>query len=127
ARQISLSAEVRMRTKYNIKEKRILKSVVNEQAGLLKVREGEIETLKAHLLLNEAEAAEAIRLRAEASKFEAVKKSLHDEVQALKEHNATLEKEKNDLDVKVADLAASVKVREHEVADLDDVVTFVKS
>ncbi|GKE07444.1 hypothetical protein Tco_1399462 [Tanacetum coccineum] len=50
ARQMSLSAEVRMRAEYNIKEKRRLKF--------------------------EAEAAEAIRLRTEASKLEAVKKSL---------------------------------------------------
>ncbi|GJW38238.1 hypothetical protein Tco_0064083 [Tanacetum coccineum] len=55
ARQISLSAEVRMRAKYNIKEKRKLRA--------------------------EAEAAEAIRLRAETSKFEAVEKSLRDEVE----------------------------------------------
>ncbi|GKF35044.1 hypothetical protein Tco_0108244, partial [Tanacetum coccineum] len=65
--QISLSAEVRMRAEYNIKEKRRLRSVVDEQTELLKVRDGEIENLKAQLLLKEAEAAEAIRLRAEAS------------------------------------------------------------
>ncbi|GJZ85083.1 hypothetical protein Tco_0650422 [Tanacetum coccineum] len=85
-RQISLSAEVRMRAEYNIREKRRLKSVVDEQAEPLK-----------------------------------------DEVKTLKEHNATLEKEKTDLGVKVADLAASVKVREQEVADLDAQVTSVKS
>ncbi|GKC62969.1 gypsy type transposase, partial [Tanacetum coccineum] len=83
--------------------------------------------LQMSLSAEEAEAAEAIRLRIEASKLEAVKKSLQDEVQALRENNATLEKDKNDLDVKVADLAASVKVREHEVADLDVVVTSIKS
>ncbi|GJZ52441.1 hypothetical protein Tco_0606956 [Tanacetum coccineum] len=95
ARQMSLSAKVKMRAEYNIKEKRRLNSVVDEQIELLKL--------------------------------EAVKKSLQDEVQALKEFNATLEKEKNDLDMKVANLAASVKVREREVADLDAVVTSVKS
>ncbi|GJY89914.1 hypothetical protein Tco_0505110 [Tanacetum coccineum] len=97
AHQISLSAEVRMRAEYNIKERRRLKSA-------------------------EAEATEAIHLRAEASKFKAVKKSLQGEVEALKERNTTLEKEKNELDVKVVDLVASVKVREQEVADLDVVV-----
>ncbi|GKB70589.1 hypothetical protein Tco_0932001 [Tanacetum coccineum] len=51
ARQISLSAEVRTRAEYNVKEKRRLKSVVDRQAELLKVREGEIENLKAQLLL----------------------------------------------------------------------------
>ncbi|GJX80805.1 hypothetical protein Tco_0328954 [Tanacetum coccineum] len=122
ARQMSLSAEVRMRAEYNIKENRRLKSVVDEQTELLKVKEREIKNFKAQLLLKEVEAAEAIHLRTEASKLEAVKKSLRDEVQALRERNSTLKKEKNDLDVKVADLAASVKVREHEVADLDAVV-----
>ncbi|GKG26703.1 hypothetical protein Tco_0402406, partial [Tanacetum coccineum] len=65
ARQISLSVEVRMHAEYN--------------AELLKVREKEIEDLKTQLLLKEAEAAEAIRLCAEASKFEVVEKSLRDE------------------------------------------------
>ncbi|GJS93617.1 hypothetical protein Tco_0800585 [Tanacetum coccineum] len=102
ARQMSLSAEVRMRAKYNIRERRRLNSV-------------------------EAEAAEAIRLRAEASKFEAIEKSLQGEVRVLKDYNTTLEKEKSELDVKVADLVASVKVREQEAANLDAMVTSVKS
>nr|GEX08000.1 hypothetical protein [Tanacetum cinerariifolium] len=76
ARQISLSAEVRMRAEYNIREKRKLRSVVDEQAELLKVRDGEIENLKAQLLLKEAKAAEAIRFRAEVFEFEATEKSL---------------------------------------------------
>ncbi|GKE47968.1 hypothetical protein Tco_1479226, partial [Tanacetum coccineum] len=108
--QISLSAKVRMRAEYNIKEKRKLRSVVDEQTELLKVKNEEIENLKAQLLLKEAEAAEAILLRAEASKFEAIEKSLQDEVKILRDHNTTLEKEKSELDVKVADLATSVKV-----------------
>ncbi|GJT21641.1 hypothetical protein Tco_0891578 [Tanacetum coccineum] len=97
ARQMYLSAEVRMRVEYNVKERRRLKSVIDEKEGLLKVREEEIESLKSQLLLKEAEAAEAIRLSVETSMFEAVEKSLQDEVKALKERNTTLEKEKNDL------------------------------
>ncbi|GKD72417.1 hypothetical protein Tco_1330699 [Tanacetum coccineum] len=116
-----------MRAEYNIREKRRLKSVVDEQAELLKVREKKIEDLKTQLLLKEAEAAEAIRLRAEASKFEVVEKSLRDEAHVLKERNTTLESEKGELEVKVADLATSVKVREQEVANLDAVVTYVRS
>ncbi|GJX04062.1 hypothetical protein Tco_0189978, partial [Tanacetum coccineum] len=81
-RTMSLSAEVRMRAEYSIKEKRRLKSVVDGQTELLKV---------------------------------------------LKERTTTLEKEKSKLEIKVADLVASVKVREQEVADLDAVVTSVKS
>ncbi|GJV30506.1 hypothetical protein Tco_1386954 [Tanacetum coccineum] len=45
-RQMSLSAEVRMCAEYNIKEKRRLKSVAEERAELLKVREREVEDLK---------------------------------------------------------------------------------
>nr|GFC31665.1 hypothetical protein [Tanacetum cinerariifolium] len=74
-----------------------------EQAELLKVRDGEIESLKAKLLLKEAEAAEAIRLWAERER-----------------------ERENELSVKVTDLSASVKVREHEVADLDAQVTAIK-
>ncbi|GKC01268.1 hypothetical protein Tco_0987404, partial [Tanacetum coccineum] len=113
ARQMSLSAEVRMRAEYNIKEKRRLKSVVEEKGELLKARDKEIENLKAHMLLKEAETAEAIRLRAEASNFEAVEKSFQDEVNALNERNTILEKERNVLDVKVTDLEASVSLFEY--------------
>ncbi|GKC17356.1 hypothetical protein Tco_1014138, partial [Tanacetum coccineum] len=91
ARQISLSAEVRMRAEYNIKEKRRLKAVVEEKDILLKTKDEEIDSLNAQLLLKEAEAAEAIYLRVEASRFEIVEKSLRDEVKLLKERNVAFE------------------------------------
>ncbi|GKB36666.1 gypsy type transposase [Tanacetum coccineum] len=91
ARQMSLSAEVRMRAEYNIKEKKRLKSVVDEQ-----------------------------------TECKVVEKSLRDDIQALTGCNTTLEKENSELDVKVIDLAASLKVREQEVADLDAQVTAIK-
>nr|GEY19644.1 reverse transcriptase domain-containing protein [Tanacetum cinerariifolium] len=84
---IDFFAEVRMRVEYNVTEKRRLKSAVESQGELLKAREEEIRSLKARLLLKEAEATKAIRLRAEASNFETVKKSLRDEVNALRERN----------------------------------------
>ncbi|GKC30510.1 hypothetical protein Tco_1037804, partial [Tanacetum coccineum] len=127
ARQMSLSAEVRMRAEYNIRERMRLNSVVEEKSYLLKARDAEIKSFKAQLLVKEAEATKAIRLRAETSKFKAIEKSLQGEVRVLKDYNTTLEKEKNELDVKVADLVASVKVREQEAADLDAMVTSVKS
>ncbi|GKD28014.1 hypothetical protein Tco_1234228, partial [Tanacetum coccineum] len=126
ARQISLSAEVRMRAEYNIKNKRRLRAVVEEKDILLKTKGEEIDCLNAHLLLKEAKAAEAIHLRVEASRFGVVEKSLRDELKLLKERNATLEEEKGVLDVKVTDLAATVKVREQEAADSDALVTTVK-
>ncbi|GJQ97918.1 hypothetical protein Tco_0009057 [Tanacetum coccineum] len=112
ARQISLSAEVRMHVEFNIREKRRLSAVVEEKDSLMKARDEEVASLKSQLLVKEAKAAEAIRLRAE--------------VQTLADRNTVLEGEKSELDVKVADLAATVKVREQEVADLDAVVTSVK-
>ncbi|GJX08529.1 hypothetical protein Tco_0196461 [Tanacetum coccineum] len=72
----------------------------------------EVANLKAQLLVKEAEATEAIRLRAE--------------VQTLADRDIVLEREKGELDIKVADLATTVKVREQEVADLDAMVTSVK-
>ncbi|GKA63652.1 hypothetical protein Tco_0763258, partial [Tanacetum coccineum] len=63
---------------------------------------------EAQMLLKEVEAAEAIRLRVEASNFETLEKSLRDEVNALNKRNTILKKERNALDVKVTDLEASV-------------------
>ncbi|GKD26285.1 hypothetical protein Tco_1232499 [Tanacetum coccineum] len=127
ARQMSLCVEVRMRAEYNVKERRRLKSVVEKQDELLKVREGEIENLKAQLLLREAEAAEAIRLRAEASNFGAIEKSLRYETNALRECNVILEKEWNALDVKVTELEALAASKGRELTDLNAQLTSVKS
>ncbi|GJX84006.1 hypothetical protein Tco_0333487 [Tanacetum coccineum] len=119
ARQMSLSAEVRMRAEFNIREKRRLSSFVEEKNSLLKARNEEIKSLKAQLLVKEVEAAEAIHLRAEASKFKVVEKSHQDEIKSLKERNTALEKENGVLDVRVTHLAAKVKVREQKAADSD--------
>nr|GFA67658.1 hypothetical protein [Tanacetum cinerariifolium] len=96
ARQISLNAKVRMHAEY-IREKRKLRAVVDEQA----------------------EAVEAIHLRAEVFKFEAVEQSLRGEIGVLRDQSTALEREKNELSVKVTDLSASVKVREQEVHELE--------
>ncbi|GKC08863.1 gypsy type transposase [Tanacetum coccineum] len=127
ARHVSLSAEVRMRDEYNIKEKRKLKTVVDEQSDLLKVREGEIESLRAQLLLKEAEAAEAIRLRVEASSFAATEKSLRHEVNTLNGRNLILEKERDALDVKVTDLETVIVSKERELSDSNAQLTCIKS
>ncbi|GJV72309.1 hypothetical protein Tco_1492304 [Tanacetum coccineum] len=93
----------------------------------VKVREEEIENLKAQLLLREAKAAEAIRLRVEAFNFEVVERSLWDEMNAFKERNVILEKEQNALDVKVIEFEASAASKEHELTDLNALVNSVKS
>nr|GFA99539.1 hypothetical protein [Tanacetum cinerariifolium] len=102
-RPMSLSAEVRMRAEYNIKENRRLKSVVDEQAELLKVREKEIKNLKVQL------------------------SPLRDETNALKERNAILENERDALDVKVTELETSAASKDRELTDLNALVTSVKS
>ncbi|GJT21686.1 hypothetical protein Tco_0891623 [Tanacetum coccineum] len=109
ARQVSLSAEVRMRVEYNIKEKRKLKTVVDEQADL------------------RAEAAEAIHLHAEAFSFAATKKSLWDEVNALNGCNLILEKECDALDVKMMDLETVIVSKERELSDSNAQLTCIKS
>ncbi|GJW65126.1 hypothetical protein Tco_0117010 [Tanacetum coccineum] len=96
----------------DLQKKRRLSAVVEEKDSLLKASNEEVASLKAQLLVKEAKAVEAILLRVE--------------VQALADRNTVLEGEKSELDVKVADLAATVKVREQEVADLYGVVTSVK-
>nr|GEW40186.1 transposase (putative), gypsy type [Tanacetum cinerariifolium] len=105
----------------------MLKSVVEKQVELLKVKNEEIENLKAQLLLRETKVAKVIRLRAQASNFKAVEKPLRDETNTLKERNAILEKERNDLDAKVTELEASATGKEHELTDLNALITSVKS
>nr|GEV46621.1 hypothetical protein [Tanacetum cinerariifolium] len=100
ARQACLSAKVRMRTEYCLSERRRLESEFEKKAGLLKAKDDEVEGLKARLLLKEAEAAEAIRLRAE---------------------------ERNALDANVTDLEASVVAKERALTDLNSLTTSVKS
>nr|GEX90331.1 hypothetical protein [Tanacetum cinerariifolium] len=73
----------------------------------------------------EAEAAEAIRLRVEASNFVIAKKSLWDQVNVVNERNTIFEKERDALDVKVADLEASVVTKEREMADINTQLTSV--
>nr|GEU29542.1 transposase (putative), gypsy type [Tanacetum cinerariifolium] len=119
ARQMSLSAKVRMRAECNIKEKWRLKFVVKEKEELLKAKDKEIKNLKAQMVRKETKAAEAIRLHVEASNFVNVEKSLRDEVNAVNEHNTVLKKERDALDVKVVDLEASGVIKEREMTDLN--------
>nr|GEX43285.1 transposase (putative), gypsy type [Tanacetum cinerariifolium] len=127
ARQMSLSGEVRMRVKYNIKENMRLKFAVEEKDELVKARDKEIENLKAHMALKEAKAVEAIRLCAVASNFMTVEMSLRDEVNVVTEHNTILEKERDALVVKVADLEASTVIKEREITNLSAQFTSIKS
>ncbi|GKA25347.1 hypothetical protein Tco_0711456 [Tanacetum coccineum] len=100
ARQACLYAEVRMQTEYCLGERRRLESECKKQADLLKARDGEIENLKAQLLLKEAEATKK---------------------------NVALEKEKDALDGKVAEFQSSIVDKERELKDLNVIVSSLKS
>ncbi|GJU40384.1 hypothetical protein Tco_1193341 [Tanacetum coccineum] len=111
ARQAFLNADVRMRTEYCLSERSRLESECKKQADLLKARDDEIENLKARLLLKEAEATEAIRLRVQVSAAEAAEKVCADELYALKRTNVALKNERDSLNGKITELQSSVSTK----------------
>ncbi|GJW95084.1 hypothetical protein Tco_0174756 [Tanacetum coccineum] len=127
ARQVCLNAEVRIRTKYCLSERRRLESECEKQADLLKARDAEVESLKAQLLLKETEAAEAAHLRAQVSAAEAMEKIHTNEIDALKQRNVALENEKESLYGKVAELQSSVSAKDLELKDLNAAVSSLRS
>nr|GEV10537.1 putative transposase (putative), gypsy type [Tanacetum cinerariifolium] len=94
-------------------EKRKLRAVVDEQAELLKVKDGEIESLKAQLLLKEAEVAEAIRLRAEEIA------DLDAQVTAIKLQNDNLVGQVHELEISSAGLQEKVAAFEDFIGQLE--------
>ncbi|GJQ99645.1 hypothetical protein Tco_0522630 [Tanacetum coccineum] len=127
ARQACLDAEVRMRTEYCLSERKRLESECGKQADLLKAKDEEVENLKAHLLLKEAKAAEAARLRVQVAAAEATEKMHADEIDALKQKNVALKTEKEFLDGKVTELQSSVSTKDLELKDLNVVVSSLRS
>ncbi|GJW89860.1 hypothetical protein Tco_0167413 [Tanacetum coccineum] len=124
ARQACLNAEVRMRTEYCLSERRRLETECEKQVGMLKSKDDEIESLKARLLLKEAEAAEALRLRAQ---VEAAEKAHAFEVSILKQQNTAYEHEKNILNKKAAELQSLSAIMEQELADLSVAASSLRS
>ncbi|GJT65899.1 hypothetical protein Tco_1017379 [Tanacetum coccineum] len=116
-----------MRTEYCLSDRRRLESECKKQADFLKARDAEVENLKAQLPLKETEAAEAACLRAQVSAAEATEKILADEIDALKQRNVSLEKEKDSLDGKVAELQSSVAAKDLEVKDLNVAMSSLRS
>nr|GEU66811.1 hypothetical protein [Tanacetum cinerariifolium] len=140
ARQICLSAEIRMRIEHILRVKKKLEGRCTSQADLLKERDAEIVNLKAQLSLREAEAAEAIRLRGEKSTLEgqvaalefvvfakeAECASLFAQTAKLTQDLSDLQLSFDELNVKVAslesqkdNLASQVKILSDKVAGLD--------
>ncbi|GKA13534.1 hypothetical protein Tco_0693180 [Tanacetum coccineum] len=91
-----------MRTEYCLSERKRLESECEKQADLLKVRNEEVENLKAQLLLKETEAAEDARLRVQVAAAKATEKMHVDEIDALKQRNVDLKLK--DLNVVVSSL-----------------------
>ncbi|GJV29772.1 hypothetical protein Tco_1386220 [Tanacetum coccineum] len=120
ARQVCLSVEVRTRAEFNIRERRRLSAKCKEQESLLVQTNEENASLKEQLLLKEAE---AIRLRGQAYAFEAMEKSLREEVKLLRERSLALEKKRDSF---VAASQAVVADKECEVATLNSTITSVQ-
>ncbi|GJX17052.1 hypothetical protein Tco_0217884, partial [Tanacetum coccineum] len=110
-----------MRAEYNIKEKRRLKYVVDDQAEVLKVKEEEVKDLKAQLLLKEAEAAEAIRLHLSASVKvrEQEDAALDVVVTTVKLQNDRLVDHVHELEISSAKLREKVAVYENCMSQLE--------
>nr|GEX81250.1 hypothetical protein [Tanacetum cinerariifolium] len=104
ARQACLNAEVRMQTEYCLSEKRRLESECEKQADLQKVKDAEIESLKAQLLLR---------------KLRPRKPSIS--------KNAALKNEKGSLDEKVAELQSSVSTKDLEFKEMSAALSFLWS
>nr|GEW30043.1 hypothetical protein [Tanacetum cinerariifolium] len=119
ASQAYLNVKVRMRTKYRLSKRKRLESECEIQADLLKARYGEIENLKAQLLLKDTEATKAAHLRAQVSAAEATRKIHTNEIDALKQRNAALENEKESLDGKVTELQSLIYTKDLELKDLN--------
>nr|GEU57487.1 putative reverse transcriptase domain-containing protein [Tanacetum cinerariifolium] len=118
---------VRMRTGYCLSERKRLKSACESQAKLLKAKDVEIENLKAQLLLEEAEVAEAIRIHVQVSAAEAAKKVHASEMDALKQKNVVLENERDSPSGKIIELQSSVSAKDLKLKEVNVVVSPFKS
>nr|GEU32715.1 hypothetical protein [Tanacetum cinerariifolium] len=103
-----------------IDERKRLESECEKQASLLKARDDEIEKSKAQLLLKEAEAAKAARLRAQVFAAEAREKMRAAEIDVLKQRNVSFENEKESLDGKKDGLVDQVHALETTCSGLRD-------
>ncbi|GJX66106.1 putative gypsy type transposase [Tanacetum coccineum] len=84
-----------------------------------KAMDEEVKSLKAQLLVKEAEAAEAVHLCAEASKFEVVELSLRDEVKVREQEVADLDAQVHELEASSAGLQEKVTAYEGFIDQLE--------
>nr|GEW92600.1 hypothetical protein [Tanacetum cinerariifolium] len=125
--QACLNAEVRMQTEYCLSERKRLECECDKQADLLKVRDAEIESLKAQLLLKETKVAKAVHLCAQVSAFEVMEKRHASEIDALKQKNLAFENKKGSIDEKVAELQSLVSSKDLKLKELNVVVSSLMS
>nr|GEX42408.1 transposase (putative), gypsy type [Tanacetum cinerariifolium] len=118
ARQACFSAEVRLRSKRNYRERKKFKRKCDRQTDLLKEKDIEIANLKAQLSLKEAEGTEAIHLRNQVSVAEAAEATRVSELNSLKEQNSILEEEKGVLDWEFVTLESAGVAKETGLASL---------
>ncbi|GJU89642.1 putative reverse transcriptase domain-containing protein [Tanacetum coccineum] len=118
AHNLSLSSEVRMRTEYNILEKKKWKSLAEEKDNLLQVKDKEIEELRSQLLQAKDESMQVARLRTRVSSLEAIEDSLRGKVAFVKEHNGLLKKEHSAMKLKVTSLESIIAEKDHELSEL---------
>nr|GEZ09017.1 hypothetical protein [Tanacetum cinerariifolium] len=116
-----LAPPVLVQTEYCLSERKRLESECEKQADLLKLRDVEIESLKAQFLLKETKAADAVHLRARVSASKVTEKKHASEIDALKQKNVALENEKGSLDGKVVELQSLVSTKDLELKELNDV------
>nr|GFA50565.1 hypothetical protein [Tanacetum cinerariifolium] len=111
-----------MRTEYCLSERKRLETESEKQVDLLKVKDVEIKSLKAQLLLKETDVVEAVHLCAQVFAGEAIKKMHASEIDTLKQKNVAFENEKGSLDGKVAELQSLVSTKDLELKELNTVV-----
>ncbi|GKB99837.1 hypothetical protein Tco_0985974 [Tanacetum coccineum] len=109
-----LSAEVRLRSEYNFRERKKFERKCHRQTDLLMEKDAEIASLKAQLSLMEAEAAEAIHLYSQVSVAEAAKVARVSELNSLKERN---------VEGQVAALESAAIIKDTELASFNAQIT----
>ncbi|GJS75411.1 gypsy type transposase [Tanacetum coccineum] len=114
AHQTCLSAEVRLRSEYNFRERKKFERKCHRQTDLLMEKDAEIASLKAQLSLMEAEAAEAIHLYSQVSVAEAAKVARVSELNSLKERN---------VEGQVAALESAAIIKDTELASFNAQIT----
>nr|GFC31455.1 hypothetical protein [Tanacetum cinerariifolium] len=111
ARQACFSAEVRLRSEHNYKERKKFERMRNRQADVLKEKDVEIANLKALLSLKEDEAAKATTV-------EAAEVAKVGELNCFKERNAALEVNKDTLEGQVVALESAAAAKDNKLASL---------